>query len=177
MGLFPKQRIKLRVYLPLDFRPKVQSAFVEIKPTYLRSAKAQHPAYQLYVNSRPLLRKFREFKNNPFKFISQDLVSPYMAGRFDGDGSVAADFHRDCRIVYSKFKEAKNDLQLMRRIGFQEMKIYHYQKAPTFCLYVYRLETNKFFSSIYPFSLRLKKSVFVPRRDLANQLEFDIKSN
>ena len=142
-----KERLKLRIYHPDKF---------------LRRTKAYH----LYVNNRPLLRKFREFKNNATKSINGDLILPYMAGRFDGDGSVAKDFYCDCRIVYSNLEEAQNDLALMFSLGFKKMKIYHYQTAKTFCLYFSRLETNKFLSLIYPYSIRLQKSVFVPRRDL-----------
>ena len=94
------------------------------------------------------------------------MIFPYMAGRFDGDGSVAKDFYRDCRIVYSNLKEAQKDLMLMNSLGFKKMKIYNYRSAKTFCLYFSRLETHKFLSLIYPYSLRLQKSVFVPRRDL-----------
>ena len=147
LDLFSEARLKMRVYNP---------------DNYLRRTKAYH----LYVNSRPLLRKFREFKEYPARFISQDLIAPYFAGRFDGDGSVAKDFYRDCRIVYGSREEVENDLALMKLLGFQKMKIYHYRTAKTFCLYFSRLETNMFLSLIYPYSVRLQKSVFVPRRDL-----------
>lgn len=93
-----------------------------------------------------------------------------MAGRFDGDGSVAKDFHKDCRIVYGNLGEAQNDLAIMLLLDFQKMKIYEYRTAKTFCLYFSRLETNKFLSLIYPYSIRLQKSAFAPRRDLAGQL-------
>ena len=141
------ERLKLRIYHPDKFPRRTK-------------------AYHLYVNSRPLLRKFRELKNNVTKFINGDLILPYMAGRFDGDGSVAKDFYRDCRIVYGNLGEAQNDLELMLSLGFQKMKIYNYRTAKTFCLYFSRLETNKFLSLIYPHSIRLQKSVFAPRRDL-----------
>ncbi|OGZ32763.1 MAG: hypothetical protein A3H02_02165 [Candidatus Niyogibacteria bacterium RIFCSPLOWO2_12_FULL_41_13] len=147
LKFLPTERLKLRIYLPDKFKRRTK-------------------AYHLYVNSRPLLRKFREFKNNILKFISKDMIFPYMAGRFDGDGSVAKDFYRDCRIVYSNLKEAQKDLMLMNSLGFKKMKIYNYRSAKTFCLYFSRLETHKFLSLIYPYSLRLQKSVFVPRRDL-----------
>ena len=98
--------------------------------------------------------------------INREFILPYMAGRFDGDGSVAKDFYRDCRIVYGNKLEAENDFELMKLLGFQKMKIYNYKSARTFCLYFSRLETNQFLSMIYPYSVRLQKSVFVPRRDL-----------
>ena len=151
LDLFSGARLKMRIYNPDNF---------------LRRTKAYH----LYVNSRPLLRKFREFKENPVRFISQDFIAPYFAGRFDGDGSVAKDFYRDCRIVYSKHEEAKKDKDLLEILDFRLAKIYTYKKAKTFCLYISRMETNKFLSMIYPYSVRLQKSVFVPRRDLITKL-------
>ncbi len=141
------ERLKLRVYDPDKFKRRTK-------------------AYHLYVNSRPLLRKFKEFKNNVSEYIDEDFILPYIAGRFDGDGSVAKDFYRDCRIVYGSRKETEIDLALMESLGFQKMKIYNYRSAKTFCLYFSRLETNRFLSLIYPYSIRLQKSEFVPRRDL-----------
>ncbi|MBI2025126.1 MAG: hypothetical protein HYT03_03520 [Candidatus Harrisonbacteria bacterium] len=146
LKFLPVERLKLRIYHPDKFKRRTK-------------------AYHLYVNSRPLLRIFKEFKNDA-KQIGKDLILPYIAGRFDGDGSVAKDFYRDCRIVYGSREEAGNDLALMRLLGFQKMKIYYYRTAKTFCLYFSRLETNKFLSLIYPYSVRLQKSVFAPRRDL-----------
>lgn len=147
LKFFPEARLKLTIYYPDKFKRRTK-------------------AYHLYVNSRPLLRKFREFKNNATEFIDRDLILPYMAGRFDGDGSVGKDFYCDCRIVYGNTEEAQNDLAFMRLLDFQKMKIYYYRTAKTFCLYFSRLETNKFLFLIYPYSIRLQKSVFVPRRDL-----------
>ncbi len=141
------ERLKLRIYNPDKFKRRTR-------------------AYHLYVNSRPLLRKFKEFKNDAKKYIDKNLILPYIAGRFDGDGSVGKDFYRDCRIVYGDEKEAESDLELMKLSGFQKMKIYNYRRAKTFCLYFSRLETNKFLSLIYPYSTRLQKSEFAPRRDL-----------
>lgn len=147
LQIFPKERIKLRIYNPDNFKRRTK-------------------AYHLYVNNRSLLRKFKQIKECIQDFISKELIAPYMAGRFDGDGSIANDFYSDCRIVYGNRKEAENDLGLVRLLGFQKMKIYDYRTAKTFCLYFSRLETEKFLSLIYPYSIRLQKSVFAPRRDL-----------
>jgi len=146
-SLFPKDRLKMRIYEP---------------DNKLRRTKAYH----MYVNSRPLLRRFKVWKLNPSEFVTKNLILPYMAGRFDGDGSVGSDFHRDCRIVYGGQAEAEQDKAFLEQIGFGRSKIYHYQAARTFCLYVSRLETEQFLSSIHPYSVRLQKSAFVPRRDL-----------
>ena len=150
LGLFPKERLKLRVYKPDNLKRRTK-------------------AYHLYVNCRPLLRRFREFKLNVLGFIDKDLILPYMAGRFDGDGSVAKDFYSDCRIVYSNKEEAEQDRILIQSLGFRRIKIYNYHSAKTFCLYFSRLETKKFLSLIFPYSLKLQKSVFIPRRDLISK--------
>ena len=147
LKIFPEERLKLRIYNPDNY-------------------KRRHRAYHLYVNSRPLLRKFQGFKREILKFIEKDLILPYFGGRFDGDGSIGKDFYSDCRIVYGNKEEANNDLKLAKIMGFQKMKIYYYKTAKTFCLYFSRFETNKFLSLIYPYSLRLQKSTFAPRRDL-----------
>ncbi len=146
LKMFPKDRIKIRVYEPDHY-------------------KRRQRAYHCYVNSRPLLRKFREIKINPQQYISPQYMSAYFAGRFDGDGSVARDFYSDCRIVYGMEKEAHDDWALLHKNGFIKSKVYRYAAARTYCLYVSRLETESFLSWIYPHSLRLYKSTFAPRRD------------
>jgi len=145
---FPRERLKMRLYYP-------------------DNALRRTIAYHIYVNCRALLRKFRELKENPATFITKDLIWPYFAGRFDGDGSVAKDFYRDCRIVYSSEIEARKDLAFLETMGLQLCKVYHYKKARTFCLYISRLEVRKFLSEIYPYSVKLQKSVFAPRRDFS----------
>lgn len=148
LQIFPKKRLKLRIYKPDHYKRRTR-------------------AYHIYVNCRPLLRRFKNLKENIVANIKYSHIFPYLAGRFDGDGSVANDFYSDCRIVYGNLSEAKQDFSLMKNIGFKKMKIYHYKTAKTYCLYVSRLETINFLSKIYPYSLKLQKSVFVPRRDSA----------
>jgi len=143
---FPGERLKMRLYYPDD-------------------ALRRTVAYHVYVNCRALLRRFKELKENPATFITADLIWPYFAGRFDGDGSVAKDFYRDCRIVYSSDVEARKDLALLEMMSLRLCRVYHYKKARTFCLYISRLEVRKFLSGIYPYSVKLQKSVFAPRRD------------
>lgn len=160
LKLFPRNRIKLRIYES-------------------DSLKRRTKAFHLYVNSRPLLRKFKQIKKNANDFIGEELIIPYIAGRFDGDGSIAKDFYSDCRIVYGNYREAEVDLNLLRSLDFRKMKIYNYRAAKTFCLYFSRLETEKFLSLIYPYSLRLQKSVFAPRRDLivAEMVSTSVRQN
>lgn len=146
LGMFPIERIKMRIYDPDNY-------------------KRRQRAYHLYVNSRPLLRKFKEIKQNPLVYIHKSDIVPYFAGRFDGDGSVARDFYSDCRIVYGTEQEARDDKKLLEDNGFTQSKIYRYTAAHTWCLYISRLETKQFLSLLYPYSVRLQKSAFAPRRD------------
>lgn len=144
--LFGKERIKMRVY-PVE-------------------GKRKHEAYHVYVNSRPLLREFRKARSEVSRFEEDDVIGAYFAGRFDGDGSVAADLYRDCRIAYGNQKEAVTDLDLLKRLGFSQTRVYRYQKARTWVLYVSRNEVKRFLETIKDKSIKLQKLVFVPRRDL-----------
>ena len=120
----------------------------------------------LFVNSRPLLREFVSAKNNLDKFKNTKVIRAYIAGRFDGDGSIDKNLRNDCRIVYGRKGETEQDKEFLKRIGINNVKIYYYKTARTFCLYVSRYEAKKFIESILPYSLKLQKLVLVPRRDL-----------
>ena len=125
-------------------------------PTHYYLKKATRPAYQLYVNSRPLLRYFRIARQDPQRFLNGQTIPAYFAGRFDGDGSVAADSRSDLRIVYGTADEAGRDAALLARIGITP-KVYAYKKARTFALYVSRYDAERFLSSIREYSLRRRK--------------------
>ena len=120
----------------------------------------------VFVNSRPLLREFISAKNNLKKLKNVKLIKAYIAGRFDGDGSVSKDLRKDCRVIYGKKEEAVKDREFLRKIGIGNTKIYRYRIANTFCLYISRYETKKFLEIILPYSSKLQKLVSVPRRDL-----------
>lgn len=145
-GLFPDTRIKQRIY-PIG-------------------GKRKHVAYHMYVNSRPLLREFRNARNRISDLKKVEVIGAYFAGRFDGDGSIAFDLYRDCRIVYGNQKEAEIDYQLLEKVGFSCLRIYQYRKARTWVLYISRKEVKRFLELIKPTSSKLQKLVFVPRRDL-----------
>ena len=119
----------------------------------------------LFVNSRPLLREFVRGKNNLKELRSREIIKAYVAGRFDGDGSVKKDLRSDCRIVYTTRKEAEVDKMFLKKIGINKTSIYYYRTANTFCLYVSRLEAEKFLKTIFSYSSKLQKLVFEPRRD------------
>lgn len=120
----------------------------------------------LFVNSRPLLREFISAKNNLDDLKDTKIIRAYIAGRFDGDGSIDKNLRSDCRIVYGRKKEAEKDRDLLKRIGIRNVKVYYYRTAKTFCLYISRYETKKFLQNIMPYSVKLQKLVLVPRRDL-----------
>jgi intein/homing endonuclease len=120
----------------------------------------------LFVNSRPLLREFISAKDSLEKLKNTKVIRAYIAGRFDGDGSIDKNLRNDCRIVYGKKKEAENDKEFLKRIGIRNTKIYYYRNARTFCLYISRYETGRFLEKILPYSVKLQKLVLAPRRDL-----------
>ena len=120
----------------------------------------------LFVNSRPLLREFISAKNRLDDLKDIKIIHAYLAGRFDGDGSIDKNLRSDCRIVYGRKSEAEKDKELLKRIGISNVKVYYYKTAKTFCLYVSRYEVKKFLESISPYSVKLQKLVLVPRRDL-----------
>jgi hypothetical protein len=141
---FPPTRIKMRVY------------WCRRTSHYHYLKKASRPAYQIYVNSRPLLRIFRIARKNLLQCLDEGAIPAYFAGRFDGDGSVSSDNRSDLRIVYGNKKEAECDADLLHKIGITP-KVYTYKDAKTFVIYISRLEAEKFLSSIEKYSLRRRK--------------------
>ncbi len=114
-----------------------------------------------------MLREFKEARNNVSQLYGDDIISAYFAGRFDGDGSVDKNFKSDCRIVYGNKKEVEIDKTLIAKIGIDNTKLYYYKSANTFCLYISRYQARYFLERIYPYSVKLQKLAFIPRRDLA----------
>lgn len=153
---FLEERIKLRTYYPVDAK--------STENTKYRMRLAKQVAYQLYVNSRPLLRLFltteQRIREIPIKYIAA-----YFAGRFDGDGSVAQNLRTDLRITYSNLDEAEIDQQLLQKRGNYMTSVYHYKAARTYILYVHHRSAEQFLSIIYPFSVKLQ--TLLPRRDLS----------
>ncbi|OGJ07680.1 MAG: hypothetical protein A2W52_03865 [Candidatus Taylorbacteria bacterium RIFCSPHIGHO2_02_49_25] len=167
---FDFSRLKLRIYLPViadaDFEVNRLSKIFGIKTIrQYRLKKAKVPTLHLYVNSRPMLRSFREARRAVVRATNKEILFAYFARRFDGDGSISEDKRSDCRIVYSNQLEAENDKHILVRLGFVLTKVYHYKDARTYCLYVSRLEATKFLEHISRYS-PLQKSVSVPSRDL-----------
>ena len=150
LPLFSEERLKLKIYYPLSSgKPLTTNA----NATYLPMRKARQLAYQVYVNSRPLLRIMRTARSSVLEMENAKCIANYFAGRFDGDGSVASNGKNDCRIVYSNEQEAEIDRQLLTRLGFAA-RIYHYRQAHTFCLYIPRNNAKDFLATIEPFRVR-----------------------
>lgn len=132
------------------------------------SKRIKYNRHHIFVNSRPLLREFVSAKSNLGNLKDENILQAYFAGRFDGDGSISKDLRSDCRIVYSNRKEIEVDQKLISLIGINKTKIYYYQSAKTFCLYISRFEAEKFINKISLYSIKMQKLMFVPRRDLAS---------
>lgn len=120
----------------------------------------------LFVNSRPLLKEFVRAKKNLNNLKKEEIIKAYLAGRFDGDGSIDKDLRKDCRIVYGKREEAELDQKFLEKIGINQTKIYYYRTSGTYCLYISRYMTENLIKKILPYSCKLQKLVLVPRRDL-----------
>ena len=166
--LFPQERLRLKFYYPpvsctdgeLEWSKRVGKIFRYI------SGKALSLAYHLYVDSRPLLRSFREARLQLSEATDKEILSAYFAGRFDGDGSLAKNGLNDCRIVYSDFTEADIDKKLLGKLGIRKVNIYYYANAKTHCLYIFKKEVTNFLGRIQKYSIKLQRRAFIPRRDL-----------
>ena len=157
---FSKERLKLRIYLGRRKKVKTDWFFGE-KINYCLGSKLKNSAYQIYVNSRPLLRFFRACVNER-KELSKIFIPSFFAGRFDGDGSVSKDRKKDLRIAYSKKKETQIDRSLLSKLAFKKIKIYRYKKAGTYVLYISRFSTQSFLEMIQPESLKLQNLLITP---------------
>lgn len=164
-NLFPNERLRLRIYKPEGKTENILNFGVK-KISILSSKKAKHTAYHVYVNSRPLLREFKEAKQNQKSFADTQIGWAYIAGRFDGDGTIGKDLKRDLRISYTTLDDAKKDYELLCNLGLTNTKIYRYNTSHTFVIYISRLESSIFVENCLSHSSRLQKLVLGSRRDL-----------
>jgi len=162
---FPKERLRLRSYIPvlLD-KSMIENLGITDNVRFCSVRKAKQISYHVYVNSRPLLREFRENRNNIVNMESE-FVMPYIAGRFDGDESIGKDIKRDFRISYASKIEAGTDKSLLEKIYPYRIKIYCYQKAKTYVLYCSRMDSQKLAKDLFLYSIKLKRLFDLPRRD------------
>jgi len=155
---FALDRLRLRVYVPNHVAVDEKLIRRYKKVAYCKAKKARRVAYQVYVNSRPFLRKFIKDRSDRY-LIQPDFIIPFMAGRFDGDGSVDTNLKKDFRIVYGDMQGAKIDAELLQRIRPYKVSIYHYKKARTYALYVSQKDSGKLIKDLLPYSLNLQKIV------------------
>lgn len=160
LACLPPERLRLRIY-----RGQIDqidtSWYCGNDIAFCQGHKIKNPAYQIYVNSRPLLRKVKnEVKLR--KNISKNLIPNFFAGRFDGDGSVDKSKTKHLRIVYGPRKEAEIDQRLLAKVNITKTSIYHYKQAGTFVLYVWRAQTPRFISMVQSESLKLKGLLITP---------------
>jgi len=155
---FTSERLRLRIYVPDHIVVDKKAIRRYQKITYCKIKKARRVAYQVYVNSRPFLRKF--IKNRSGRHLLQpDFIIPFMAGRFDGDGSVDTNLKKDFRIVYGDVQGARTDAKLLQRVRSYKVSIYHYKKARTYVLYISQKDSGKLIKDLLPYSLNLQKIV------------------
>ena len=149
-SIFPKDRLRLRVYYPKGQKP---FGFKIAYPMRL----AKQISYHTYVNSRPLVRLFFKTKEN-LPELKQKYLAAYFAGRFDGDGTIAKDLRSDLRISYTRKAEAELDQWLLNKLSPLRTKVYHYRTSSTYVLYISRMDASVFLKQIRPFSTRLQHS-------------------
>lgn len=166
--ILPEDRIRLKVYRNKKIKDNYLSFGVQ-KISVLNSDKAKHNAYHLYINSRPLLREFLKAKELDKEFLNNEIGWAYIAGRFDGDGTIGKDLRRDLRISYATLEDAQKDYNVLINIGLKNVKLYRYRTSSTYVLYISRFESEKFVKNCLPYSLRLQKLVFGSCRDLAKE--------
>lgn len=132
-------RLRLRIYqvpgCDPDSRVLELTSKISVRPAH----KMKHTAYHLYVNSRPLIRRFFADRENLHQ-LPVEYVGAYFAGRFDGDGS----FGDTPRIAYTTEEEARTDATLLASVGIPETSVLFYKKANEFCIYIHRSAWARF---------------------------------
>ena len=165
VSIFPQDRLRLRIYRPEIILDNSFNFGIN-KVSLLTSKKARHVAYHVYVNSRPLLREFKNAKQKEKVFLNNEIGWRYITGRFDGDGTIGKDLKRDLRISYTTLEDANMDLNLLANLGLNA-KIYRYKTSHTFVIYVPRSESDLFVKNCLSYSTKLQKLVLGSRRDLS----------
>jgi hypothetical protein len=142
LNLFPVERLRLRIYLVEGDLPKEAILALTGRVSVRPQSKMKRTAYHVYVNSRPLVRRFFS-KRMSLATLPNIWLAPYFAGRFDGDGS----FGDTPRICYTHQAEAEMDASLLARVGVATSVLY-YSKANEYCIYFHRRSLERFESMI-----------------------------
>lgn len=149
-SMLGSDRVRMRVYVVEGDLPDPcvlsLTKRVMLKPAY----KMKRTAYQIYVNSRPLLRRFREMRD-AVTDISPHLVGAYFGGRVDGDGTLGV----TPRIAYATLHEANRDLALLAAAGIVGSVLF-YRKANEYCIYLHKGTLQQFLDLIAPYNWKLQ---------------------
>jgi len=136
-------RVRVRAYevpgQPPDERVRALTDEISIRPSF----KMKRTAYHVYVNSRPLLREFRAGRSNLMN-LDSEVIGPYFAGRFDGDGAFGTRRVPGARIAYGTREEAAIDADLLARTGIRFTSIHSYAKANEHCIYIKKPDLVRF---------------------------------
>ncbi len=160
LNFFPIQRLHLRVYLPRSLQTYNHSLLTS-NVRICSIQKAKHPAYHIYVNCRPFVRAFLAKVKEAT--LASEKIPAYFAGRFDGDGSIAKDGQKDCRIVYTTHNEALFDQTLIHQWNSSiQTSLYHYKSARTYVLYVRKSSVKQFIDAIRQYSSKLTHELIAP---------------
>ena len=138
-GVLSPDRLRLRIYRVDSDPPDERVLQLTDKVSICPSSKMKRTAYHLYVNSRPLVRRFFEARER-LEEIPVIHLGPYFSGRFDGDGS----WGTTPRIAYTRREETETDSALLARAGIDRTSVLFYEKANEYCIYVHRPDWSKF---------------------------------
>jgi hypothetical protein len=156
--ILPPERLRVRVYAAST--AMIDQRILDLPAITIRlctPVKMQRVAYHVYVNSRPLLRRFRRWRDQLDR-LDGEMIGPYIAGRFDGDGCLGSGRVPGSRICYTSESDAVRDRELLLRAGLQNVGISHYRKAAEWCLYVHVVDENAFQRLILPNSTKASAS-------------------
>lgn len=170
-SILDPDRVRLRVYeVPgngIDDRVSRLTERVSVRPSY----KMKRTAYHVYVNSRPLVRHFFEGRRR-LSELDPKWVGPYVAGRFDGDGS----FGSRVRIAYTTQEEALLDSQLLSAAGVGPSSVLYYSKANEYCVYIHESQVESFIGLILPYSWKASLHPLETAMASLDEIESDLKS-
>lgn len=143
-----RDRLRLRVYAAEPDNLDPQLLALTDRVSVCRPHKMTRNAYQIYVNSRPLLRRLRIAREDVSE-LAEGALGPYFAGRFDGDGTI-----NTLRICYTTRSEADLDLALLGRTDIGGT-VFEYSRAREFALYVPKRFAGRFLDLIEPWSWKV----------------------
>ena len=75
--------------------PRLIDVFRRFLKRFFPKDRIKNNRNHLFVNSRPLLREFLSARNRLSELRKRNVVRAYIAGRFDGDGSIDKNLKSD----------------------------------------------------------------------------------